>query len=230
MFVGTSTGGLLAVGFGAGIEAYRLADIYENKGEKIFKGGNDSKYDSEGLKEVLMEELTRLEEMRSDDEKKKSPKKVTEYTLADLKVKVGVETALLLHEKGDSIGIMLNNFTSDSETAGISLIEACLATSAAPTYFPKAEFKLFGYMNTFVDGGVIMNNPVLLGKSYAGEFVENPNTELFMTSISTGLDVETEFRTKETQEDKWLSVENQTGSFLYNVVNGANLCMNSNSR
>eukprot|EP00349_Pseudokeronopsis_sp_Brazil_P002462 CAMPEP_0202958004 /NCGR_PEP_ID=MMETSP1396-20130829/2349_1 /ASSEMBLY_ACC=CAM_ASM_000872 /TAXON_ID= /ORGANISM="Pseudokeronopsis sp., Strain Brazil" /LENGTH=89 /DNA_ID=CAMNT_0049675783 /DNA_START=667 /DNA_END=936 /DNA_ORIENTATION=- len=89
---------------------------------------------------------------------------------------------------------MLNNFTPDSETGDISLIDACLATSAAPTYFPSARFDILGAKGIFVDGGVIMNNPLLLGKTYAGEFVENPNTEIFMTSISTGLDAETEMR------------------------------------
>eukprot|EP00349_Pseudokeronopsis_sp_Brazil_P009635 CAMPEP_0202971176 /NCGR_PEP_ID=MMETSP1396-20130829/24809_1 /ASSEMBLY_ACC=CAM_ASM_000872 /TAXON_ID= /ORGANISM="Pseudokeronopsis sp., Strain Brazil" /LENGTH=116 /DNA_ID=CAMNT_0049700303 /DNA_START=157 /DNA_END=504 /DNA_ORIENTATION=+ len=116
MFVGTSTGGLLAIGLAVGIEAKDLAKIYEEDGKRIFKSGDRSKYDSEGLKEVLIELLEGLEK----DYKGEHKKKYIDYTLRDLEVKVGVETALLLHEKGDAVGLMLNNFTPDSETGDIS--------------------------------------------------------------------------------------------------------------
>mmetsp|Transcript_38988 Transcript_38988/g.28836 ORF Transcript_38988/g.28836 Transcript_38988/m.28836 type:complete len:101 (+) Transcript_38988:704-1006(+) len=75
-----------------------------------------------------------------------------------------------------------------------------------------------------------MNNPMLLGKTYARDFVDNPKTDIFLTSFSTGLDVDTTPRTSKTQEEMRLSIEKQVGSKIYNVINGVKYCMNANSR
>mmetsp|Transcript_38988 Transcript_38988/g.28835 ORF Transcript_38988/g.28835 Transcript_38988/m.28835 type:complete len:131 (+) Transcript_38988:215-607(+) len=130
MFVGTSTGGLLAIGLAVGIKAKRLESIYANEAGKIFQKGDISKYSHKGIISIFTRELDHLDaKLRKKGEL--SGKPMREYTLGDLKVKVGVETAMLLHEKGDAVGILLNNFgyepvsqkpTVESELGKISLI------------------------------------------------------------------------------------------------------------
>jgi len=46
----------------------------------------------------------------------------------------------------------------------VNIVDAALATSAAPTYFPPHEIPGFGY---FADGGVFANNPTVVGVAEA---------------------------------------------------------------
>ncbi|MGK2896124.1 MAG: patatin-like phospholipase family protein, partial [Candidatus Saccharimonadales bacterium] len=60
--------------------------------------------------------------------------------------------------------------------------QACRATSAATTFFDPITFGKYG--QTFVDGGVLYNNPIQLVHREARQLW--PDREILMTSIGTG--------------------------------------------
>lgn len=58
------------------------------------------------------------------------------------------------------------NYTIDDPTSAYKLVDICLATSAAPTYFPPSKIP-FGIERNLIDvrmidGGIFANNPTLL--------------------------------------------------------------------
>lgn len=70
------------------------------------------------------------------------------------------------------------------------LVDVCLATSAAPTFFPLAVAEnpdQGNSHNTFADGGLWANNPALIGLIEALELTENDNeNNIQIISIGTG--------------------------------------------
>ena len=67
------------------------------------------------------------------------------------------------------------------------MIDIALATSAAPIYFPECNFKKGSTRDYYIDGALAFNNPSLILLALANYYVENPKTDLFTVSISTGL-------------------------------------------
>lgn len=49
---------------------------------------------------------------------------------------------------------------ADNNMLSIKLSDICLATSAAPTYFPSYHFKVHDKDFNCIDGGMAANNPV----------------------------------------------------------------------
>ena len=73
---------------------------------------------------------------------------------------------------------------SDEKCLEMSLVDICLATSAAPLYFPSYVFG----DNRWVDGGVVANNPSLYAHAEASIHVDNPKKDILHISLSTGYD------------------------------------------
>lgn len=61
-----------------------------------------------------------------------------------------------------------------------------MATSAAPTYFPYHEFTYRGKVCSFVDGGLVTNNPSYTVSVMAASFIEHPQSDTFHLSIGCG--------------------------------------------
>ncbi|MDX2246260.1 MAG: CBASS cGAMP-activated phospholipase [Bacteroidia bacterium] len=159
MICGTSTGGLIALGLANGMKADELVNLYSNHGKAIFPTPENSllrwfqrnvvhfvtqtffrgKFNNKALKRILEE-------------------KFGETTLGELKNLVLIPSFNLTtgkprifkfpHKEG--------NFFMDKN---IKVVDAALATSAAPTYLPIHSIK----DELFVDGGVWANNPSLCG-------------------------------------------------------------------
>jgi len=72
--------------------------------------------------------------------------------------------------------VMFHNF-KNSSSSGIKLVEACLHSGCAPTYFP--------INNGYVDGGMWANNPSLAGYSLAVKHGVKSDS-VYVLSISTG--------------------------------------------
>lgn len=67
-------------------------------------------------------------------------------------------------------------------TPKISFIDAVSASSAAPMYFPTYQIKNGSWM---IDGGVVTNNPTLVGFNYASKYFNSNNIKIL--SIGAGL-------------------------------------------
>ncbi len=152
LIAGTSIGGILALGLASGKSARELQDAFEANAQKIFPTKRFKKkqwwnllrrsiYDSEPLYETV-------KNMIAEDLK-----------FEDLKTRVMITSVNLSTGKPKFFKTPHNpNFTFDRE---IRLIDAAMATSAAPTYFKPHYIEKLGHY--FADGGLVANNPSFVG-------------------------------------------------------------------
>ncbi len=176
LFAGTSTGSFIALGLAMGLKPGDLLPLYTTEGQNVFVKsshpiervlGFEAKYTNEPLKKAL--------------EKAYKPKITSSKPLSDLPKKVAIPTfELKSPEKEGEHGRwepqVLNNLKG-STTAHVSIIDAAMKSSAAPTYFPSYK--------GCVDGGISANNPSIAALSFAvGSGI--PLEEVHLLSIGTG--------------------------------------------
>lgn len=176
MICGTSTGGLIALGLASGKSADDLAKMYISEGNKIFPTSEFSivrwfqrsikhfltqtfffgKFSNKALKSVLetlfgnttMGQLNNLVLIPSFDLVSGMPR-VFKYP----------------HKEGEAGGFFMDK--------DISLVDAGLATAAAPTYLPIHSHN----DELYVDGGVWANNPTLCGFLEAIKYFVGPEKQ-----------------------------------------------------
>jgi len=145
LIVGTSTGGILALGLGLGLRARDLLGFYEEYGAKIFAGNRligwlrhwpVTKYPRETLQAALRSVFG-------------------DRTIAEAKTRLVIPST---HQQtGEVYLIKTPHHPSLTKDHRQSMVDAAMATAAAPSYFPA--FSLGGTV-PLVDGGVWANNPV----------------------------------------------------------------------
>jgi len=155
MFCGTSTGALIALSLAAGVSPAQLVQLYQHLAPVLFpkdakRGADRAKYDSSCFKPMMLEHVF-----------PHNP------SLAALPKKVAA-LAFKLSRDGSWTPHVFHNFCSKvgNET---SLIDAALASSAAPLYFPSYQ----GY----VDGGVFATNPSMSALCLALEYMPEMKLE-----------------------------------------------------
>ena len=156
LIAGTSTGGILAMGLGAGITAAGLRDLYVHRGCEIFPP-----IMPRGLEGFLrwFRSACQVFKYRYD---RKALKEILQETLGDRKLGEA-QTRLCIPSFDGRYGEVYifktphhPDFRKDARE---SMTKVAEATSAAPTFFRPLEDG--GY--TFVDGGVWANNPIMIG-------------------------------------------------------------------
>lgn len=173
LIAGTSIGGIMALGLGAGIPSTNLLAAFEKNANKIFPkhhtlfgrkvlprfplGLFNARYPQTGLKHTI-------EEILGDK---------VQATLKDLSTDILV------------LGVELTSgtarlFRSIDDGCTTPLIDIGLATSAAPTYFPEHLID----NAILVDGGLVANAPDMLAILQALRQSE-PLSELRLLSIGT---------------------------------------------
>lgn len=145
LIVGTSTGGIIALGLGLGIPAADILRFYEEKGPGIFKGSKrvgllkqlfTAKYDPAPLRSAL-------EEVFGDGRLGESS---TRLVIPALNLSTGqVNVFKTAHHE---------RFERDYKMLAV---DVAMATAAAPTYFPT--HRLTNGV-PLVDGGMWANNPM----------------------------------------------------------------------
>lgn len=167
LICGTSVGGILALGLSKEIPAQDLKNLFLHHGREIFDRrfifcglALFARHTNAGLKKALTEEFQ-------------------DATIGDLSHPVLIPTVNYAtglakvfktphHEK----------FETDHK---MSLVDAALATSAAPTYFPIYATP----RGKFVDGGLVANAPGLLGLHEAVEYFGVEEKNVRVLSIGT---------------------------------------------
>lgn len=152
LIVGTSTGGIAALGLAAGLSAAQLVSFYEEDGRKLFPkpqslwrywaGGRHwfrRKYNPNALERALQGRLPKV-------------------TLGELKKPVVIPSFNL--EDGKHWYFKTPHFKANAIDASRPLWEVARATSAAPSYFPAFRSSK---SELFIDGGMVANNPSLVG-------------------------------------------------------------------
>lgn len=142
LIVGTSTGGIIALGLGMGWPAHDLLNFYVEYGPKIFQEPTllgrffSAKYDPEPLHGALEE---RFEDRR-----------IGESIVPLVIPSVNLDTGEVHLYKTAHHPRLQNDYKKKA-------VEAAMATSAAPTYFPS-------YISDsglpLIDGGIWANNPM----------------------------------------------------------------------
>ncbi|PNH94718.1 CBASS cGAMP-activated phospholipase [Vibrio diazotrophicus] len=181
LITGTSIGGLLALGLAEGKSARELKDVFYSKGDKIFpqykwfnnglktiKKAFGATYKTEPLKEAIVEMIGE------------------KTTFNDLNRRVMIPTVNLSTGRPQFFKTPHNpDFTRDGP---LKLVDAALATSAAPTYFePYFCEDLKAY---FADGGLVANNPSFVGLhevfgDMKADFPDASYSDIYVLNVGT---------------------------------------------
>lgn len=168
LVVGTSTGGIIALGLGMGLTAKDILAFYESRGNEIFKGNRFfkflrrigfSKYDREPLKKAL----------ESVFGNSKLGESKTRLVIPSFNLESG---EVYIYKTAHC-----ERFKNDYKE---KVVDVALATSAAPTYFP-VHTSSNGI--SLVDGGLWANNPMGMAAVEAVGTLSWPRQEIKMLSI-----------------------------------------------
>jgi hypothetical protein len=171
LIVGTSTGGIIALGIGKGLSPAEIEDFYLKRGPRIFAGADsvlrsiahigEAKYDTAPLQRELQDCFG--DTLLGESQKRLV---VTSYDMENDDVRL-MKTAH--HPR------LRNDYK-------LPMWQVALATSAAPTYFSAcnaiADTRL-------VDGGVWANNPTMVGLTEAISLLKVPLGDIRILSIGT---------------------------------------------
>ncbi|MEB2607699.1 patatin-like phospholipase family protein [Burkholderia cenocepacia] len=164
-FAGTSTGGLIALGLARGVSISEIVDIYRTKGPVIFRENGAWLAQKQALEQhpQALEQGTVLAgpgvfqcQYVNTGLQEIAKSLVGNGKLADLSRFVAINSARLWDPPTKSWAPCTFSNGNGNAYRNVSLFDAALATSAAPTYFPPYEIAGLGY---FADGGVFANNP-----------------------------------------------------------------------
>lgn len=170
LIVGTSIGGILACGLSLGSSAARLAQTLERHGPRIFpplrlralrKLVGKAPYDPRRLRRAI-QECVGAQQAAAPLAEHPRPLLLTTVDWTSSRLH-------LLGSKG----------SGQADRLGLSLMDAMLATSAAPAHFPS--HRVAGHL--FVDGGLAANAPDLLALRAAQTLW--PGAELRLLSVGT---------------------------------------------
>lgn len=172
LIVGTSTGGIIALGLGLGQSPKELVEFYFNKGPEIFKKIPIwtnvkkvfvNKYSGDRLENIFKEDRCFGKKLLGHSKKRLV---IPSYDIDSGDVHV-FKTAH--HER----------FRRDYK---IPIWKIARATSAAPTFFPTCK-KIDNIR--LIDGGVWANNPTMVGLIEAVSVLEVPLSNIRILSIGT---------------------------------------------
>ena len=166
LITGTSTGGIIACGLAKGVPLSTMVDLYREHGPAIFP-----RRLPDGLTGVPGDLWRRPQSIRSGSDALHAALLdiLGETTLADVYSDRAIALAIPTVEMSQHRSWVFKTPhlpTSNGRDNGYSLVDVCMATSAAPVFRSMAAVDHpdggSGY-NVFVDGGLWANNPVLVG-------------------------------------------------------------------
>ncbi|MYB52667.1 MAG: patatin-like phospholipase family protein [Acidobacteriia bacterium] len=171
LIVGTSAGGIIALGLGHGLSPKEIVEFFLDEVRTVFPGPRflhwlrrfvKSKYDGEGLRRALRSRFG--ESLLGESQ---VPLVIPAYDL-------GENDVHLFKTPHHS------RLTRDWQVPNW---EVAAATSAAPTYFPA--HRLQGDGSRLVDGGVWANNPAMVGVTEAVSLFGRRLDEIRVLSLGT---------------------------------------------
>ena len=171
LICGTSTGGIIALGLGAGMTASEISKLYIEKGESIFQTRYTklknlmrychSPYKASNLQSVLQEAF----------KEKKLKNSKARLCIPSFE---GVYSEVYVFKTPHHL-----DFKKDGEE---TMVKVALSTASAPTFFKP--FRDSGYI--FVDGGVWANNPCMIGLVEALSSFDVQRNNVKILSIGCG--------------------------------------------
>lgn len=187
LIVGTSTGGIIACALAAGIPLAEIVALYKEHGPAIFPQPLPSGYLS-----IIGDLRKRQGAVAAGAESLRAAltEKLKKKTLGQIYAERGIALAIPAVELSQHRGWVFKtphlkgtNHRDDNYT----LVDVCLATSAAPIYRSLAAVDHpdgDGGFNVFADGGLWANNPVLAGLVDALDIAQ-PTQEIQIFCLGT---------------------------------------------
>ena len=168
LIVGTSTGGIIALGLGLGLSATEILAFYEKFGPRIFKGNRllrwlrwfgISKYSEAPLRKTLNDYFC-------------------EKKLGDSKKRLVIPSLNL--ENGEVYIYKTAHHPRLQRDYKVKAVDVALATASAPTYFPTHRSSAG---TPLIDGGLWANNPVGVSVVEAVTMLDWPRDSLKVLSL-----------------------------------------------
>jgi patatin-like phospholipase/acyl hydrolase len=166
LIVGTSTGGLIALGLGAGLRPAEIVDFYVSKGPAIFGAGRRagrlwrSKHSAERLRAALVEVFG-------------------DWLLGSSTKRLVIPSYSL--DSNDVYVFKTPHHERLRRDHRERMVDVAMATTAAPLFLPV--FRLGN--NRLIDGGVWANNPTLVAVAEAKSMLNIPLEEMRILSMGT---------------------------------------------
>lgn len=166
LIAGTSTGGILAMGLAADIPLKTIISLYINEGLSIFPQRNCLPAAGWRLYWWLLR-FRKSPSAKHEALRKQLTSIFGDATIGDIYKQYNIALCLPAVDAKTQKPVILKTphhekFKRDYKRKAV---DACMATSAAPFYFPMAALprsEAAGH-DVFVDGGLWANNPVLVG-------------------------------------------------------------------
>lgn len=203
---GTSTGGIIAIGIALGMTAKDILNLYEDNAKSIFNGKslwrslikNTPLYSREKLEALLSTQFNTFDYHANNTR------------IYHCKTRLCIPTYDL--DKGEEHVFKTDHLYNITRDCHIPVVNVALATAAAPVYFNPYSFKYTdmnsvnecSYINN-VDGGVLANNPSLIGLTEAVYCLDIPLENIEVLSLGTGtLNLKDQTRNKKRGLRYWL--------------------------
>lgn len=172
MICGTSTGGLIALGLSIKKPASEIVSLYQDKGQYIFPEPNT----------IFGRISQKAKQLGFGGKyKKEALEKSLRAFFGEVKLK-DASTHLCIPSFNLTIGmprVFKNPHGTFYKDADITMVDAALATSAAPSYLPIHQIN----NALFCDGGMWANNPALCGLLEALDYFVGDDKEYDSYSI-----------------------------------------------
>jgi len=187
LIVGTSTGGIIACALAAGVPMADVVSLYAEHGRAIFIRTLPT-----GLPGFSVDLMRRPAALAAGNAalQKALAERLGTTTLSEIYDRRGIALAIPTVEMSQHRAWVFKTphlADTNHRDDGYTLVDVCLATSAAPVYRSLAAVGHpgdGGGFNVFVDGGLWANNPVLVGLIDALDMTR-PGQEIHIFSLGT---------------------------------------------
>ncbi len=182
LIVGTSTGGILAAGLANGFSTSDIIFFYEEHGHAIFE-----------IPAIILKKI-KYPTTAAAEKRRKSLKVALERQFSEITIgqmwnnrKIAICIPAVNMATQEAWVFKTPHIEGKNRDNNYKLVDVCLATSAAPTYFPLAVIEdpdNKGSHQVFADGGLWANNPSLLGLIEALEITKSEQ-DIQIISVGT---------------------------------------------
>lgn len=223
LICGTSTGAILAIGLALGIPATKMLTLYKNHAQDIFPSHNKRKLISAILRNRPLYDRKKLSDLIEQ---------VYSDSVVGTQTRIGhCKTRVCIPTYDIGCGRMhifkTSHHSQFDRDYQIPAHHVALASAAAPIYFDSYDFEyeLYGttekrqYLSN-VDGGVMANNPTLIGYVEAVHTLNIDPSELAILSLGTGDSIFKEEYSKKMGILYWL-YNKKTVAAIYDLFSSA---------
>ena len=172
LIVGTSTGAIIGCGLAKGLRPSEMVKFYKDNGAKIFPQKLPtikSKLDVSGISNMLAQLFNRPSFLRRGEDAlivalAEAFKEMTFKQVWDERKIALAITAVKMSNYKPRVFKTPHNIDTNHCDDNLTLVNACLASSAAPIYRSLAaiDYETDGAYEVYTDGGLWANNPIIV--------------------------------------------------------------------